>query len=65
LLRDDVYQTLRDKAGSRNISSEINKILIEHFAKTESMFGTMKKPAPLTSETTRITVYEARHDAYA
>ena len=43
ILRDDVYQTLKDKAGARNISNEINKILIEHFAKTESMFGTMKK----------------------
>ncbi len=43
ILRDDVYQTLKDKAGPRNVSKEINKILIEHFAKTESMFGTMKK----------------------
>lgn len=43
ILRDDVYQTLKDKAGARNISNEINKILIEHFAQTESMFGTMKK----------------------
>jgi hypothetical protein len=43
ILRDDVYQTLKDKAGPRNISNEINKILIEHFGKTESMFGTMKK----------------------
>ena len=43
ILRDDVYQTLKDTAGARNISKEINKILIEHFAKTESMFGTMKK----------------------
>ena len=43
ILRDDVYQTLKEKAGARNISSEINKILIEHFGKTESMFGTMKK----------------------
>ena len=42
-LRDDVYQTLKEKAGARNISSQVNKILIEHFAKTESMFGTMKK----------------------
>ena len=41
-LRDDVYQTLKEKAGARNISNQINKILIEHFAKTESMFGTMK-----------------------
>jgi hypothetical protein len=43
ILRDDVYQTLKEKAGARNISTEINKILIDHFAKTESMYGTMKK----------------------
>jgi predicted CopG family antitoxin len=42
-LRDDVYQTLKETAGARNISSQINKILIEHFAKTESMFGVMKQ----------------------
>ena len=42
-LRDDVYQTLKEKAGARNISSQINKILIEYFAKTESMFGVMKQ----------------------
>lgn len=41
-LRDDVYQTLKEKAGARNISNQINKILIEYFAKKESMFGTMK-----------------------
>jgi predicted CopG family antitoxin len=42
-LRDDVYQTLKEKAGARNISNQINKILIEYFAKKESMFGTMKQ----------------------
>ena len=42
-LRDDVYQTLKETAGARNISSQINKILIEHFAKKDSMFGVMKK----------------------
>ena len=42
-LRDDVYQTLKEKAGARNISSQINKILIDYFSKTESMFGTMKE----------------------
>ena len=42
-LRDDVYQTLKETAGARNISNQINKILIEHFAKTESLFGTMKQ----------------------
>jgi len=43
LLRDDVYQTLRETAGARKISSQINKILIEHFTKKESMFGIMKQ----------------------
>ena len=42
-LRDDVYQTLKETAGARNISNQINKILIEYFAKTESMFGVMKQ----------------------
>jgi predicted CopG family antitoxin len=42
-LRDDVYQTLKETAGARNISSQINKILIEYFAKKESMFGVMKQ----------------------
>jgi len=41
-LGEDVYHALREKAGARNILSLINKILIEYFAKTESMFGTMK-----------------------
>jgi len=43
ILRDDVYQTLRETAGARKISSQINKILIEHFTKKESMFGIMKQ----------------------
>jgi hypothetical protein len=43
ILRDDIYQNLKEKAGARNISNEINKILLEHFGKTESMYGTMKK----------------------
>ena len=43
ILREDVYQTLKATAGARNISNEINKILLEHFKKSESMFGTMKK----------------------
>jgi len=42
LLREDVYQTLKEHAGNRNISNLINEILVEHFAKEESMFGTMK-----------------------
>lgn len=42
-LRDDVYQTLKETAGARNISSKVNKILIEYFAKKESMFGSMKQ----------------------
>jgi predicted CopG family antitoxin len=42
LLREDVYQALKEKAGSRNISNLINEILINYLAKKESMFGTMK-----------------------
>lgn len=42
LLREDVYQVLKQKAGARNISNLINKILVEYFAKKESMFGAMK-----------------------
>jgi predicted CopG family antitoxin len=42
-LRDDVYQTLKENAGARNISNKVNKILIEYFAKKESMFGSMKQ----------------------
>jgi len=42
LLREDVYQILKEKAGARNISNLINKILVDYFAKKESMFGVMK-----------------------
>ena len=42
-LRDDVYQTLKEKAGARNISKEVNRILVEHFARKDSMFGVMKQ----------------------
>jgi predicted CopG family antitoxin len=42
-LRDDVYQNLKEKAGARNISNQINKILIEYFTKKDSMFGVMKQ----------------------
>ncbi|MCX7698316.1 MAG: hypothetical protein N2114_02480 [Candidatus Goldbacteria bacterium] len=30
LLRDDVHQALKEKAGDSNLSNLINKILIEH-----------------------------------
>ncbi|MEM2896465.1 MAG: hypothetical protein QXG01_02645 [Candidatus Bathyarchaeia archaeon] len=43
LLRDDVYQALKEKAGAKNVSSLINKIVIEYLAKGESMFGIMRK----------------------
>jgi predicted CopG family antitoxin len=43
ILREDVYQMLKETAGTRNISNEINKILLKHFEKSERMFGTMKK----------------------
>ena len=38
-LRDDVYQQLKETSGARKISNNVNKILIEYFAKKESMFG--------------------------
>ena len=43
LLREDVYQAIKERAGPRNISNFINKILVEHFATKESMFGVMKR----------------------
>ena len=43
ILREDVYQVLREKAGAKNVSNLINQIIIEYFAKRGSMFGTMKK----------------------
>lgn len=43
LLREDVYQALREKAGARNISNLINKLLVDYFAKKESMFGVVKR----------------------
>ncbi len=39
----DVYQLLKEKAGARNISNYVNKILVEYFAKKESMFGVMRE----------------------
>lgn len=43
LLREDVYQALKERAGVRNISKLINQILIDYLGKGESMFGIMKK----------------------
>ncbi|MEM3798386.1 MAG: hypothetical protein QXY74_08165 [Candidatus Bathyarchaeia archaeon] len=43
LLREDVYQVLKEKAGAKNVSNLINQIIIEYFAKERSMFGTMKR----------------------
>jgi hypothetical protein len=43
LLREDVYQAIKEKAGARNASNLINKILIEYLTTRESMFGTMKR----------------------
>jgi predicted CopG family antitoxin len=45
LLREDVYQAIKEKAGARNASNLINKILVEYLTTKESMFGTMKKTA--------------------
>ena len=43
LLREDVYQALRARAGVRSISKLINEIIVDYFAKKESMFGVMKR----------------------
>lgn len=43
LLREDVYQAIKEKAGARNISKLLNQILIDYLAKKESMFGIMKQ----------------------
>jgi hypothetical protein len=43
LLREDVYQFLKQRVGAKNISNEINKILVDYFVKKESMFGVMRK----------------------
>jgi len=42
LLREDVYQAIKEKAGARNISKLLNQILVDYFSKKESMFGVMK-----------------------
>ncbi|MEM2927034.1 MAG: hypothetical protein QW220_05865 [Candidatus Bathyarchaeia archaeon] len=43
LLREDVYQALRERAGAKNVSKLINQIIIDYLARGESMFGAMKK----------------------
>ena len=43
VLREDVYQALKARAGPRNMSKLINEILLDYFTKRKSMFGTMKK----------------------
>ena len=43
ILRDDIYQILKERAGARNVSDFVNRILAEHFAKKGSMFGTMRR----------------------
>lgn len=44
LLRNDVYDTLVNKYGKRNISKTINEILFEKLVKqdTKQMFGFLK-----------------------
>ena len=42
-LREDVYEVLKRKYGSRGISKAINRILADALLRGESMFGMMKK----------------------
>lgn len=43
LLREDLYQILKNRYGPRGISKAINTILAQALLKDESMFGTMQK----------------------
>ena len=43
MLREDIYNVLKKKYGSRGISKAINQILAEALLEGESMFGTMKE----------------------
>jgi len=43
ILRDDIYEVLKEKYGARGMSKAINEILAEALLEGESMFGTMKK----------------------
>jgi len=43
LLREDLYEILREKYGARGISEAINEILAEALLKGEGMFGTMQR----------------------
>jgi len=43
LLREDLYEILREKYGARGISEAINEILAETLLKGEGMFGTMQR----------------------
>ncbi|MEA2090443.1 MAG: hypothetical protein U9O89_06795 [Thermoproteota archaeon] len=43
LLRDDIYEAVKVRAGPKNMSKLINEILVKYLIKGESMFGTMPK----------------------
>ncbi|MGA3107885.1 MAG: hypothetical protein ABSD99_00290 [Candidatus Bathyarchaeia archaeon] len=43
LLREDLYEILKEKFGPRGMSEAINAILAEALLKGEGMFGTMRR----------------------
>ena len=43
MLREDIYEVLKERYGARGMSKAINELLAEALLKGESMFGTMKK----------------------
>jgi hypothetical protein len=43
ILREDLYEVLKERYGARGISKAINEILAEALLKGEGMFGTMKR----------------------
>ena len=43
MLREDLYEILKERYGPRGISEAINAILAEALLKGEGMFGTMPR----------------------
>jgi len=43
ILREDIYEVLKNKYGPRGMSEAINKILADALLREGSLFGSMKK----------------------
>ncbi len=47
VLRDDLYEKIKQKFGPRGISKAVNQILSERVFQEKGMFGTMKRVNPI------------------